>query len=130
MVIRAAVAFGLSMKIPVLNIQSHRQPHLATVRKWFVFQLIDGRAVEMKHRGIASRQHAGSDLNFHRASVTGAGDKIPDRRWPRLKRCQIPEIERRKKAVGIHPYPRALRKNMTVHRQAWMKVCPEQAVVF
>ena len=55
---------------------------------------------------------------------------MPDGGRTGLERREIFEIERRKKAVGVHPDADAFDKNVAVHRHGWTQVCAEDTVVF
>ena len=130
MKIRAAVALGFPMEIPVLDVEAHRQAHVGVGG-----QLLAGRApgrgaAEMKHRRVFSLDHFGAQFDFHRAAVAGAGDKIPDGRRPDFKRGEAFEIQRREKAVGIDPDAEAFDENVAVHRKVRIQIGAEHAIVF
>jgi len=52
MKIRAAIAFGFPMKIPVLDIKAHRQAHVGIGGQLFTGRAPGAGAAEMKHRRI------------------------------------------------------------------------------
>ena len=130
MIIRAAVAFGFPVKIPVFDVQSHGQPHIGIGGQLFAARTFGGRTAEIKNRRVPAFDHFGAQFDFNRASIPGIGDKLPGGRRAGLKRSKIFCVKRRKKSVGVDPGADAFDKNMAVHRDARIQVRAEDAVVF
>ena len=116
MKIRAAVAFGLAVKIPVFDVHAHGQAHVGVGGQLFAARAFVRRAAELENGRVFALHHFGAQFDFHRAAVAGVGDKIPDGGRTGVERREIFEIERRKKAVGVHPDAEALHENVAIHR--------------
>jgi len=118
------------MEIPVLDVKAHRQAHVGVGGQLFASRAPGAGAAEMKQRRVLALDHFGAQFNFHRAAVAGAGDKIPDGGRADFKRREAFEIQRREKAVGVHPSAEALDENVAVHREIRIQIGAENAVVF
>ena len=130
MKIRAAVAFGFPMKIPVLDVKAHRQAHVGVGGQLFAGRAFVRRTAELKDRRIFPFDHFGAQFDFHRAAVAGAGDELPDRRRTGAEGGEAFEIQRREKTVGIDPGAEAFDKNVAVHRKIRIQIGAEDAIVF
>ena len=130
MKIRAAVAFGFPVKIPVFDVKSDGQPHIGIGGQLFALGMFFSRPAEIKNRRVFAFNHFGAQFDFDRAPVPGIGDKLPGGRRAGVKRSEIFRVERRKKSIGVDPDADAFDKNMAIHRDARIQVRAEDAVVF
>ena len=78
MEIRAAVAPGLAVKIPVFDVHAHGQAHVGAGGQLFSAREFFRRPAELEDGRVFACNHFRAQFNFHRAAVAGVRHKIPD----------------------------------------------------
>jgi hypothetical protein len=115
MMIGAGVSLGLPVEVSVFYINARSQTHVSRFWKLLASRLSGRRPVKAEDGCIVIRQHLRADLDFHRAPVSSVSNKMPNSRGAGIEPAQIPEIERREKAIGVNPNANTLGKNVPVY---------------
>ena len=89
MIIRAAIAFGFGMKIPIFDVHAHGQSHVGVGGQLFAMRGFFGGSAEMKNRRVFAGDHFGAQFDLHRAAVAGVRDEIPDGGRAGLERREV-----------------------------------------
>jgi len=118
------------MEIPILDIHAYRQADVRLGGKIFSERDRALRTVKAQDRGVLTGNHFGGHFDFHGAAIARTGEEVPARRWPGVESGQVPGIEWGDKPIGHNPKPRALGEDVAIHRQMFIEIRAQQAIVF